>query len=1021
MKNRIAFSFFGLLLFGILSYSFFWESSEPATPATNMAAPIPTGVFRGSVATHLFFSSTNREVYLPEVDVIVRDINTNNIINQTTTDESGGYISGIVEMGTYLLCMEKSGFQNICLKVTLSEPEHNPGVQILPLQGDDFIYGTVKLEDGSVGFFRQNYYGIDFYTDVTISTTGDKFRCNTSGEYVIPYQAQGRAKLTAKCENASVVKSISAGVNVKHLILPNNSPLAGELFFHENGSEVHRTVPGAKLKVIGDVSDPDGDPLTHRWFPWGEHPGFSSSNSNNVSWTLPSGGGTYSMALVVTDGLGGISIKKKTIRAVDRRVLFSGTVRSLGTNGPVSDAQVSVNGQVVLTDGNGFFSMAVPEVSNRRYILNISKFGLMAMSKVYFRDATGIDYNLVPNTTGKFSGGEEIVLIEEEDNFTRFERQTPLGTMRRSPAQVIIPPNSIVDENGEPFNGQLFASLRTIDLLDQNELMPGDGGGLRKGEDVTLESFGAIDVQLRDANNPDVKLQLDPEREAQISIPITSLQEPDAGDQIDLWDYDTELGLWIYIGVMQREGDAFVGTTNMFSTLNADVTFTDAACLEIRDNPSAPMLGGGASVKLVFQIPTTTGIPKVKTTTVTSADMPLFVVRLPPNENVAMTVIKLPSLDTTKIQLLFTGPPNPGPASLNPSTGDCKIFYLDVPVIDSTVFLNRVNNDSLDGIQYYNSIGAMTAGSPNFTLASWKTAFGFGGGADTEALYYNAGDLGFWRAMFYKTSGGTNAFYVTNYANDFDALAQSAPIATVCMEFSPLPGGTADVTKFYVFDANGNLVNNADLDGNGAKFIPNLCALCHGGKSALDYSTLNSTTLETAYTDATLSMPNFLHFDVESFAYSTATGYLRSDQESELRDLNQAALDTKVTDAIEEFVMEAYGESPPYPANLPAVNFIDHTLVPDWDVAGTGPGGLVTHRDFYPEVVATSCRVCHIARPQTFYWFNDINQISFGPVCNTTPTMPNAQVTFKNFWTDSTRVRTFRDYFGLTTINCPDP
>ncbi|MDH3770148.1 MAG: hypothetical protein OET79_04045, partial [Nitrospirota bacterium] len=108
-------------------------------------------------------------------------------------------------------------------------------------------------------------------------------------------------------------------------------------------------------------------------------------------------------------------------------------------------------------------------------------------------------------------------------------------------------------------------------------------------------------------------------------------------------------------------------------------------------------------------------------------------------------------------------------------------------------------------------------------------------GDDASAIYFNHGDLGFGRDMHMKRSGKNNknlAFYVTNYRSLENAINRANPIATVAMEYSFGSRKGKDKSRyiqFYAFDAEGGRLFNADLDGRGEKYLPQLCMTCHGG------------------------------------------------------------------------------------------------------------------------------------------------------------------------------------------------
>jgi hypothetical protein len=122
---------------------------------------------------------------------------------------------------------------------------------------------------------------------------------------------------------------------------------------------------------------------------------------------------------------------------------------------------------------------------------------------------------------------------------------------------------------------------------------------------------------------------------------------------------------------------------------------------------------------------------------------------------------------------------------------------------------------------YYQSIGAPTG----YTLAQWKTD-NLSGATLISSFYRNTNDLGFWRDMTCSQTlarGGGGCF-VTNYRNEGDKAAGAANLGTVAMNVSA--GG---FTRFYAFGPDGTLSPSVALDTEGPKFLPRVCATCHGG------------------------------------------------------------------------------------------------------------------------------------------------------------------------------------------------
>jgi hypothetical protein len=94
------------------------------------------------------------------------------------------------------------------------------------------------------------------------------------------------------------------------------------------------------------------------------------------------------------------------------------------------------------------------------------------------------------------------------------------------------------------------------------------------------------------------------------------------------------------------------------------------------------------------------------------------------------------------------------------------------------------------------------------------------------------------------------------------------------------------------------------------------------------------------------------------------------------------------------------------------------------------PSGWSAQASDYHNVYGKSCRTCHVARdegdPNGYYVFNnsaDYSGTTYA-VCGTgSPKvrfMPNAVVTYKNFWADSLRVLQYETLTGVSANSCDD-
>ena len=152
--------------------------------------------------------------------------------------------------------------------------------------------------------------------------------------------------------------------------------------------------------------------------------------------------------------------------------------------------------------------------------------------------------------------------------------------------------------------------------------------------------------------------------------------------------------------------------------------------------------------------------------------------------------------------------------------------------------------------------GGTWSGGTRSTLSAWLSQAGINPNVQTglagtnvdhttteQTAYLNHNDLGFGRRMTIRKAANSDVFaFVTNFgnadqnpANENGALNAIAPGATIAMEYTPLASASSGtgidprVVKFFVYGAGGQLVNSADLDGFGQKFVPGLCQNCHGG------------------------------------------------------------------------------------------------------------------------------------------------------------------------------------------------
>jgi len=214
----------------------------------------------------------------------------------------------------------------------------------------------------------------------------------------------------------------------------------------------------------------------------------------------------------------------------------------------------------------------------------------------------------------------------------------------------------------------------------------------------------------------------------------------------------------------------------------------------------------------------------------------------------------------------------------------------------------------------------------------------------SHAVYQNIADLDLGRNMYVlKFDNGNVASYVQNFATPDNSLDRRNLLATVAMEYR----ADERLTTFYAYGANGQRVTKVDLDGRGQKFVPTLCAACHGGKPKDD--------INGVYQNKGNIGSKWIAWDLDNFEYSDRLS--EDDQQSEFRSMNQAVLCTTPSVSNAELVRGWYGAdaSSNCTVPLPEVAF-NGDYVPD------GWNDTPEHRELYLDVVRPSCRACHAQR-----------------------------------------------------------
>lgn len=293
-------------------------------------------------------------------------------------------------------------------------------------------------------------------------------------------------------------------------------------------------------------------------------------------------------------------------------------------------------------------------------------------------------------------------------------------------------------------------------------------------------------------------------------------------------------------------------------------------------------------------------------------------------------------------------------------------------------------SSSAYGEAYY---AAVDPAGERRTLADWKVKNGFGAGADTHVIFRDAFDLGYGRDMYARRNpDGRIAVFVNNYVvkvvpgnpvnygplNVEAAIAQDPRylLGTNAIEFSPADqdgpnaNGSMMIAKFFTFDAAGNRLVSADLDGRGIKHMPGMCWACHGGRPApLD--------ADGKFQAESLRSAKLNLLDAGLLEYSPQAAYQRSQLEAGLRLINQyvgETYDVMAARNVNDAATGASHWSASFAQSLvsgryaSSMTHVDTFIPSGWQASPMRPEGVEL---LYKQVVEPHCTGCHALQGTT--------------------------------------------------------
>jgi hypothetical protein len=969
-------------------------------------------------------------VALPDIEVILVNQETGAVMGPMATDLSGRFGFPPLPRGAYRLCWRAAGWPAGCSPtlIVVEDATVHVGLVVIEQTAEQrLVRGGVTLADGTPCLFSSAFFGIDLTATVSaVNSDGGvvagPVRANTGGQYVLAGLPETAVRVRATCDKATVeaaidVAGLSAGRRID-LPVRNFRPEVRGFLPTLAGHPVRRVPPGATVDVEAAVTDRDGDVLAFSWVAAEGSGVVTKRTDGTATWALPRERGLHTLYLLASDGKGGIRQGRLTLNVGTDGVFFSGTVTNR-EGAALEGATVNVNRVTVRTDAHGVFSLLAAEDENDRYVVTVTKPGYVPLSRVFDDGVGATTWRLVP---------AQVTTVDPRHKINIQERDS----QGRRGAHLRIAANALVDENGAPPSGPVDIALATLDP-DAAPLPGNDGGVDANGQEVVLNQFGGVYLDVRDAANHRYTLKRD--ARARVTIPIAqSRREGEARPPRDIamWAYDGVTGDWQPRGTGKLKGGLY--DYDLFGDLSvvvgSGIPQVSPGCLLVYGQFNQRAFGLAVRV-------TPNGSPALPPFEITG----YYNLIIPIPANTPATLELLDDIGDVVQSAKFFGGPN---LDLLPNNVAQPGHPLQSKKFPFPTYCSSQITFTLGLPPWAGSPGSellkqnVPAGSDNFaqsyydavdpqdkrtTLGGWWGQNGFDANGiasgDTLATYLNTNELGVGSYVRCAQSAdhSTTGCYMTIYGNP-DGHPGNADLAyfgvkdsaswTLAMERRAVEGNppSGPLVKFFAYqgpDASSPRVNSVDLDGLGPRFLPSVCVVCHGG----GYFSVDNNTFVLG--DPKKSPE--VHASFREFDRGTLKPPSGQDVSAVLDTLNSLVRQGNPIYggqngiAIAELIDGWYQS-----------NSFDPNFVP------SGWKGVPAEETFYLNTVAKSCRTCHVAFDPYVSWAEKSHFVGNSDfhhflVCeDNSRVMPNAVMTYINFWL-SNRPALLKNFFGWA--ECP--
>ena len=192
---------------------------------------------------------------------------------------------------------------------------------------------------------------------------------------------------------------------------------------------------------------------------------------------------------------------------------------------------------------------------------------------------------VIAKKDGYFNGSYRFFPKDNSQNYANIKMlsKSAMGTFTASAGgevsnaegiKINFPASSIITSTGQIYDGNVNVAGRWLDPTadDLGEIMPGNLQGVNSfNQERALASYGMMAVELTDDLGN--KLNVGNDKKAELTFPVPDELKANAPNEIPLWYFNEEYGLWQEEGTATLIGDNYVGQVTHFSFWNCDAPF----------------------------------------------------------------------------------------------------------------------------------------------------------------------------------------------------------------------------------------------------------------------------------------------------------------------------------------------------------------------------------------------------------------------------------------------------------------